>query len=202
MKSTLQSLIFAGAFALAASSFAQTIPVASYSYGTPPDSGYPDSGGTELTDGIDLTLAWGYGISIGYEDVVPLAGWQGYDPNVTFFFDGFVTVGSFTAWFADSNGHAGVYLPTSITLSAPGGFSETFLVTDPAGDGSTVPLSFGGFEVFTDRITLTAVNPHNWVMMSEVSFAGATIPEPAAAAGLLGVFAGVWTLARRRTRVA
>lgn len=201
MKSMLRSLAFAGAFTLAASSsaLAQIIPVESYGYNTSPSGSYPDSGGTELTDGVALTIAWGSGVSIGYADVAPLAGWQGGNPDITFYFDGPVTIRSFTAWFADSDGHAGVYLPSSLTLSVPGGgFSQVFSVTNPDGNGSTVPLTFGGFEITTDEIRLSAVNPFNWVMISEVSFSGTPVPEPANAAGLAGVFASLWALAGRR----
>lgn len=200
MKSALSSLILAGWLLLAAHTSAQTIPVDYYTYNISPTGSYIDSTGQELTDGVDLTIAWGAGIFITYDDVAPLVGWQGGSyPDITFFFDGPVTIRSFTAWFADSNSNAGVYVPTSITLSTTEGFSETFQVIDPPGDGTTAPFTFGGFEVVTDRITFTAVNPVNWVMLSEVTFSGtALIPEPASATGLLGVFAAAWTLARRR----
>jgi hypothetical protein len=205
MKSTLHSHLLAAALALAAVPALQAtlIPVQSYSYGTAPSGSYPDSGGVELTDGITNSIVWNGSNSPSFAQVSPLAGWQFSAPNILFTFAGPVTIGSFTVWAADSNGAAGVYVPSSLTLSAPSAaFSQTFATVDPAGSGTVVPLTFSGFTVTTNQIRLTAVNPFNWTMFSEVQFfaAPAPVPEPASASALAGAFAAGCVLFRRRRR--
>lgn len=203
MKSTLHLLAFAGAFALAAASpgLAQTIPVQNYLYNTQPDSGYPDGGG-ELTDGVASFITFGTGISLTLNDVQPLVGWASGYPDITFDFAQPVTIRSFTVWAADSDGVAGVSLPSSVTFSAPAtSFSRVFTVNEPQGNGATVPLTFGGFSVTTNQVRIVASAVTQWTMFSEVTFSSTPIPEPSSAAALAGAFAaGCAVLRRRRSR--
>lgn len=179
------------------------LAVASYSLITGAGTNYPDSGG-ELTNGIASTVAWGAGVSIAYEDVAPMVGWDNTNPVIRFNFAAPVTIRALTAWFADSNGHAGVTLPSAVTLTTTGGFSQSFSITDPAGDGTTVPFSFSGFEVLTSDMTLTASRSSQWTFLSEVYFydSASAIPEPAASAlGFAAVAFGGTLLWRRRRRL-
>jgi hypothetical protein len=114
-----------------------------------------------------------------------------------------VTIRSLTAWFADSNGHAGVSLPSDLTLTTTEGFVQTFTITDPDGDGQMVPFSFTGFETTTSAITFTAARSSQWTMLPEVTFysTASPIPEPATsalAAGTLILFGAA--LRRKREK--
>lgn len=189
------SLVVAGALAGTATG---DIAIAGYSYNVAPSGSYPDSGGVELTDGTDLTAAWGAGIS--HPNSVPLVGWQYTNGSITFNFTQVETVGSFTVWAADSDGSAGVGLPATITLSTAGEtFTQTFTVTNPAGNGTTVPLTFEGFSVTTDQLTVSFARATQWTMFSEVTFS--SVPEPAHVGAALGAGALavlVWMRRRRR----
>lgn len=144
---------------------------------------YEDSGGTELTDGIFETTVWP-----DSPDPPPLVGWQFIDSEVTCNFTTEVNIGSVVAWFADSDGSAGVSVPESIRLTTRGGFDQIFPVVNPAGSGTTVPISIEGLDLTTDSITLfIALNTatdngqccggsYEWIMMSEVEFF--TPPDP------------------------
>jgi len=173
---------------------AALLPVSSYSYIAGPSGSYPDSGG-ELTDGVDANVAWGAGLILTYADVEPLVGWDGRSPSVTFYFASPRTVGQVVVWAADSNGAAGVGLPDAITLTTSGGFSQSFVITNPAGDGHTVALTLSGFSFTSDNFTITA-SPHDyWTMLSEVQ--AYDVPEPA---GLMLMGVGGVLMAARRVR--
>jgi hypothetical protein len=173
---------------------AAQIPVASYSHSGSSGS-YPDSTGVELTDGVDANIAWGAGIPIGFGDIGPLVGWPGTNPTIQFNFAGTVNVGALEVWFADSNGSAGVAMPSAVTLSTSGGYSQSFPVADPPGDGTTVPVTISGLNISTNNLTLIATATQSWTMLSEVRFFAREVPEPAGL--LLGVVAvGVCILRR------
>lgn len=127
--------------------------------------------------------------------MLALVGWDSVNPSIRFDFPT-ATVTSFTIWAADSDGAAGVALPTSIRLRILDmSFDQTFSVTDPAGNGSTVPLAFSGFSVTTSSLVVEAARAGQWTMLSEVTFG--TIPEPSSV-GL--AMMGVGALLCRRTR--
>lgn len=195
---TRRLLALASLLAGAVSAPAALIPITSYTYGTSPSGTYPDSGGVELRDGVTASAAWGAG-PIGFADVVALVGWQNTNPTVTFNFGSPVTIRSFTAWGADSDGAAGVALPSALTLTTVG-FNQSFTVVNPAGAGTTVALSHGGFEVTTSSITLVATRSTQWTMFSEVQFFDTVIPEPSTYAAIAGVAAlGLAAFRRRRS---
>lgn len=174
-----------------------------YNYiGSSPSGSYPDSSGLELIDGVANNIAWGGGNTISYGDVGALAGWDGYAPTIRFNFAQSVNLTGVTVWAADSDGSAAVYLPSQITLSTTGGFSQSFSVTNPVGAGATVPITLSGFSVSSDNLTVT-VTPHpadRWTMLSEVIFTG-NIPESSQSAAMagLGALAIVYLRHRRGT---
>lgn len=173
---------------------AAMLPITGYSYLAGPSGSYPDSSGMELRDGITASLAWGAGISLGYSDVAGLAGWLNSSPSIQFNFASPQTVQQVIVWAADSDGYAGVGLPSSILLTAPGGFSQSFSIYNPLGNGSTIPLILGGFEFTASSFTVTATPVHTWTMLSEVQ--AFSTPEPAAL-GLM-LTGGTVLLNRRR----
>ncbi|MBT9488086.1 MAG: PEP-CTERM sorting domain-containing protein [Rubrivivax sp.] len=150
----------------------------------------PLSGGTgDLTDGVIATQRWdevendaGTG---------PYVGWNKGDPWViTFHFDGVQNFGSVTAWHDDANGWGDIAPPGSITVTV-GGMSQRFDIVDPASDtpfGSVLALGPGWTG---DTLVLSLERFNNGLMLSEVTFLAAAVPEPAtwalwaAGAGLL-----------------
>ncbi len=192
----------AAALLIGASPFAHAtdlIPVG-YTYPHPFDGGYADSTGQELTDGITFSQCWDGVSIITFATVAPLVGWQVNDPSITFDFGTPVNVGSVLIYFADSNGAAGVGMPSFVNISTPGGFNQTFPVIDPPGLGTTVPVLISGLNLSTDTVTVTANRNagFSWTMLSEVSFA-TPVPEPSAYALGFGVVAlGVMAVRRRR----
>jgi hypothetical protein len=155
---------------------ASLISVSSYQYNAAPSDSYPDSG-IELTDGITDSLAWGVGLSIYYSDVTNLTGWLSTDPSITFNFANSQIVNAIKVFAADSNGAAGVALPSSILVSTIDGFSQHFNVDDPAGDGKTVVLDLTGFSTSSRVFTLTMARSAQWTMLSEVQFFNDTSPS-------------------------
>lgn len=202
MKSFLVSL---GVALFTASLSAATLTPVSYSYGNAPGdpndiNNYYDTAFTKLTDGVDSVGAWG---GAGAVDITAFAGWfyTGGAASITFNFGGNVSIDSVTLWAADSDDAAGVGLPVNVTLAGAGGFSQGFPITNPAGTGTTVPLVLSGFSYTGDSITLTIPANYQWLMLSEVTFTGASaVPEPSAYAALAGVAALGIVVWRRRNR--
>jgi hypothetical protein len=160
----------------ATQSSAAQIPVASYTHSGSDGGNYRDSTGVELTDGADATTVWGGSSTI---DFGPLVGWLITNPTIQFNFAGTVNVGALEVWFADSNGSAGVAMPSAVTLSTSGGYSQSFPVVDPLGSGATVPVTISGLNISTNNLTLTASATQTWTMLSEVRFFAREVPEPA-----------------------
>jgi len=183
-----------------ATAHAQPLTVSSYSYIVGPDGLYPDTGGIELTDGVDQTIAWGQGISINFDDVQPLSGWRQSDAAIEFSFSSVVSIGSVRVWAADSDSAAGVALPSTVTIRTPDfSFTRTLNVVNPAGDGSTIPLDLTGFSVNTDTLIVEVGRDtaNTWTMLSEVQFTAAPVPEPSTT---LMALAGIASVAAWRFR--
>lgn len=177
-------LAMLGVTAQAATAPVPPIPVFEYEYLTLYSSRYPDSTG-ELTDGVDVTIAWGNGQNITFDDVAPLVGWQNTSPRILFTFERPYTFSGLTIFAADSDGAAGVGLPSKVKIEA-GEPTWTYDFINPPGSGSTVGQAFS-FEATTDSVLLTLEPGMQWTMLSEVSFYGAeAVPEPATI-GLLGL---------------
>ncbi|MGJ8698071.1 MAG: PEP-CTERM sorting domain-containing protein [Verrucomicrobiaceae bacterium] len=188
------NLLFTLPIALIGVAQAASVAVDNYSYLVSPNSSYPDSGGTELTDGTDATIAWFPGSSITVADVAPLTGWLLSNPTIQFNFAGPQSIGEVTVWIADSDGSAGVGLPSTVTVRTPdSSFSRTVNVINPPGAGSTVPITIDGFEVTTNSLVVEMARVHSWTMLSEVTFA---TPEPSSAA--LTLLGAACLLRRRR----
>ena len=176
---------------------AQLVPLTGYTYLRSPSSSYPDSGGTELRDGIDETIAWGGGVSISAAQVAPLVGWLNGNPSLRITWDDATTVRSVILWFADSDGAAGVGLPDSVTLATDTATLGTFTIADVPGAGSTVPITIGGLSLTEGHLRITANRHFQWTMLSEVQ-ASTVIPEPAVAGMLFLAVPACLALLRRR----
>ncbi|MGJ8725613.1 MAG: PEP-CTERM sorting domain-containing protein [Roseibacillus sp.] len=192
MKTTIIGLLALTPFAGAA------ITVSSYSHSPNPAASYNDSGTQELTDGVAVVPTWGTGITITTAQIGPFVGWQGTDAATTFTFDSIQTVGQVTVWASDSDGVAGVRLPSTITLSDPNSsFSQTFMVNNPGGNGVMRPITLDGFSVQTDQmeVSFTRATTGSWTMLTEVEFN--SVPEPSTA-GLLAVASALLLRKKRR----
>lgn len=175
---------------------AAAVLVDSYTIQATTGSNYPDTGGKELTDGVTYSRAWTVpSTTITLADVAGLVGWEFRNPVIRFEFGSVQTIQAVTVWAADSDGSAGVGLPKNITLRTPDhSFSQTFSITNPSGNGYTVPLFLSGFSVNTSSLIVEAERNHSWTMFSEIQFD--SVPEVSSLA-LVGL-AGVGFLARRR----
>ena len=172
---------------LAASSLASgAITVQSYSHSPGPSSSYPDSG-QELTDGIANVLTWGGGNIL---NIAPFVGWINTNASTTFTFDTTYNLGSVTVWASDSDGTAGVGLPTTITLTDPNSaFTQAFTVINPAGNGNMLPITMSGFSVTTNQLRVGFIRGSDWTMVTEVSFAAVPEPSTALLISLIPLFA-------------
>ncbi len=202
----VQGLVLSGCLSLPLS--AQTLLVESYGYanghepGNPNDSQtYFDHDLTKLTDGVASVDAWGSSSPV---DAANFAGWFFNTAQIRFDFGRMVDLQEFTVWAADSDGAAGVVLPHRITLLTDGGFEQVFSVVNPPGFGATVALAFSGFSVTTNQVTLSIEAPfnpsfdHEWLMLTEVGFAGTAVPEPSTYAALAGLATLGFVASRRR----
>ena len=169
--------------------------------GDPDSFNYTDWEKSKLTDGVAEASVWGGSSSINID---PLVGWFDTSATINVIFSGTVTIDSVTIWAADSNGSAGVWLPTKLNITGPDSFEKSMLITDPAGAGSTVPIVFSGLNFTGDRLTLNleAVEGGTWIMLSEITFSGpiTPVPEPSTYAMLMGVCAMGLGLLRRRSK--
>ncbi len=188
MRTTTNAFIAVFFFSCAVAS-AAIVSVSSYSASPSASPSYPDAGGVELTNGVTDVIVWGTGINPAPSEQAKLVGWRNTNFSITFNFSETVNVGSFTAWFADSDGNAGVGVPASVTLHTTGNsFTQTFDVINPPGNGTTVPFTFSGFSVTTDQLIMDVTRASEWTMLSEVQFTA--VPE----ASHLGIALGVTAL--------
>ncbi len=173
---------------LGSSASAAAVVVSSYAYLTGPSSLYPDSGG-ELTNGITFSRAWSNpATTITLADVVQLSGWLNTNPRIRFNFAEESVVQSFTVWAADSDGSAGVGLPSNILLrSLDNTLIQCFSITDPPGNGATVPLVLSGFSVTASSLIVEVQRNYQWTMLSDVQFSSVPEASTTTIVGLLGV---------------
>ncbi len=158
----------------------------SYTYDIAPSGFYPDTGGTELTDGAIATTNW-FGT-----DRPLYSGWQNVEPTITFDFGGIVNIDSLIFSFDDSNGAGAVTTPDSIEISM-GGVTLTRNIIDPAGD-DPITETFAGLGLTGSTLDLKVFNAQipgtqEWTMISEVSFDdGVTAAVPFEFSPAMGLF--------------
>ncbi len=139
-----------------------------YTYSVNPSGSYPDSGG-ELIDGTASVTAWPNSTT-----GAAFAGWNYTNPTFTLNFSSTEKITEIRVWAADSDGSAGVALPSSITLSTSDGFSKNFTVTNPSGSGNSVSINLQGFCILSNNVTVTVNRDasQHWTMISEVQVYG------------------------------
>lgn len=150
------------------------------------------AGGTgDLTDGYSEVLAWNAvenGAGTG-----PYVGWLAsgvLNPVVTFHFTGGPTINTINITL-DNSGIGGVLAPGAILID---GVSTAF--TAPVFVGT---VSFTGLSLSGGSHTVEfQQQPGNWAFISEVSFFGNAVPEPATWALMIAGFGMVGAAARRR----
>jgi len=176
--------------------------------------GYPDSTGTELTDGVVADRHFTEYAPAG----APYLGWQRVAPDVTFAFDGAKTFGKVVIWFDDAGGRAGVTAPSGISVTLAGQTFSTFTIGAPLdagvvysngwsqGGGTPYTLDLGGLSA--SSVALSIAPGGEWTFVSEVQFfderaVNTGVPEPDAwALMILGFGAAGATLRRRRVAIA
>ena len=169
-----------GMLALTLAASGAVITPTSYTLSPAPNSGYPDTGGTELTDGV---LAAGL-VNNPATDGVPYVAWQ--DPagtpvvTVTFQFSQTfqftsVEIGALRSDFFNFAG-----LPTNVDIAG-----QDFIVAANAlPDGGRGFLSFNPVGLVANSVTIE-ITPRGtlWLMLDEVRFNGdvvvdSGVPEP------------------------
>ena len=165
------------------------------------DGALLDGGKGNLTDGVIATDNW-----INTENDAgtgPYVGWLDVNNTVTFQFADVATFDTISAHIDDADNLGAVRVPESIIVEA-GGVSHTFNIDDPAGPAPHwVDLDLSGLGIIDDTVSLTFNRRNRWVMVSEVTFSGASliaVPEPVSSLTLMTLGAGV-LFSRKRAKV-
>jgi PEP-CTERM motif len=151
-------------------------------------------GSGDLTDGVIAADFW-YNLE-NNAGTGPYVGWRDFyttNPLLTFHFGGSTVISDINLHI-DNSGLGGVFSPTAILID---GVSQAF--TGPAlgsiGWASITGLNLTGS---SHTIQLNQVSAGNWVFVSEVTFAGTAVPEPATWAMMIMGFGMVGAGMRRR----
>ena len=159
------------------------------------------SGGSgDLTDGITASQYW-FAVENG-AGTGPYVGWykQGQgaqaDPVLTFHFSGNPVITSLSAHL-DNTGFGGVFGPASVLVDGVG-----YSFTAPA-SGTIGWLTITGLNLTGNSHTVQFNQANNgWLFVSEVTFAGSVVPEPASWAMMIAGFGLVGAAMRRRLAAA
>ena len=158
------------------------------------DSAYLSGGSGDLTDGAVASNFW-YNVE-NSAGTGPYVGWRGtgaLNPTVTFHFAGGSVINTIGVHM--DNSHAGgVYAPQAILVN---GVSHAFTSPAPGSIGwgyiSGLNLTGPSHTVQFQQITTGA-----WVFVSEVSFDGRAVPEPATWGLMILGFGAAGSMLRRR----
>lgn len=146
----------------------------------------------DLTDGVVPTQSWNV-------TPAPYVGWLTINPTIRFHFDGPTNFAQAIFYFDDSQGDGGVRAPRSITLT-DGTNTKTVPIADsPARGRFFVAVNDLGLTGSWIDATITK-DDGQWMMMSEVTFDGAVVPEPTTSVmgALLAAVATTFQARRRR----
>ena len=181
------------------------IPVTSYQYdgtgqGSQPSTSpaFPDSGGVELTDGLfPSTTAFGNAQWVGFQDGA--LNLVGSHPQVTFALDDTYNLDQAAITYLHSTTQAGgsITAPDQLWVSVSDDgllFSTPVLVAAPfdSSAGDAIRTAIVDMSAFSGQyVRLDLRNSSQWTFLTEVSFTGEVVPEPAtlalAAVGLAGL---------------
>lgn len=154
----------------------------------------PLAGGLgDLTDGVIATQRWD--LVENLDGTGPYVGWAGIDPVITFHFAQAHTFGQVVVWHDDADGYGNVATPAAFTVTV-GAASQTFQITDPAGDAPFASTLVLGPGFSGSSLQLQVHRFDTATMLSEVQISA--VPEPASAA-LLAAGAGLLLALRRRS---
>lgn len=162
-----------------------TINPSGYTFINPSGSGYPDSSGEELTDGVIATENWNTPDT--FVNRLPYVGWIDTNPIINFTFDSAVNIDALTLSVDDSGGAGAVTTPLGVNITM-NGTTINRSITDPPG---IEPFSdtFSGLGLSGTSLELEVIPGGQWTFLSEVSFDGsASVPfEFSPSLGLLTV---------------
>ena len=131
------------------------------------------SGGLgDLTDGVVPTDNWH--VVEQPTGPGPYVGWQS-NPSIEFNFDRSIQLDAFKIYVDDSNGHGGVSVPASVTLTTSSGSFSSGTLSDPSYSQPT-SYHFSGLDLQGSKFTLNINRSSQWVFVSEVEFFEAKLP--------------------------
>jgi hypothetical protein len=202
----LMVFIFVGSLVSSLPAEAQSVVPAGY-IATPGDGvnqggsyNYHDNTGSQLTDGIYGANDWS--ANLGNGNAHEWVGWQAADPAFAFQFAAPVTVNQVGIDF-NRNQSASILLPATVTIGG------TEFTVDP----NAIPNDTRGTLYFNGNWTGDALTvdlaalanvsdcqPGNWMLVDEITFSAAAVPEPSGCLLLAGGF-GLLSLCLRRCKI-
>ena len=167
-------------------------------FGFPTVDGFGLSYGIgDLTDGIVASSFW-YNVE-NIAGTGPYVGWNAqrtYNPIITFTLASNPVVDTIRIHM-DNSGVGGVFAPSAILID---GVVTPFTAPTP---GTIGWVTFSGLNLGGISHSLQLVQPYwpSWVFISEVTFAGSVVPEPASWAMMIAGFGLIGGVMRRRRMV-